>query len=82
MQVCVLAAGLALCYRCPIGIQLSTACLKGMSGRRLTLADFEEVDPDMCRSMRAIQAASAEELEAMGLTFETPQGTAFALQGV
>ena len=53
-----------------------------MTGRKVSLADFEHVEPEMYRTMRVIQAASTEEeLHAMDLTFETPQGTAFEHQG-
>ncbi|KAL0032905.1 hypothetical protein WJX77_005652 [Trebouxia sp. C0004] len=74
-------AGLAVCYRCPIGIRLSTACLKMMSGRPVSLEDFQEVDPQLYCTMCAIKSASEEELQAMDLTFESPNGEAFALQG-
>lgn len=75
-------AGLALCYRCPIGIKLSTACLKVMTGRKVSLADFEHVEPQVYRTIQAIQAASTEEeIQSMGLTFETPKGAAFEPQG-
>lgn len=73
-------AGLAICYRCPIGIRLSTACLKMMSGWPVSLDDFEEVDPELYRSLHAIQAASEEDLRAMDLTFESPSGTPFEKQ--
>ncbi len=73
--------GLAICYRCPIGIRLSKACLKMMSGRPVSLEDFQEVDPQLYCTMCAIKSASEEELHAMDLTFESPSGDAFALQG-
>ncbi|KAL0039317.1 hypothetical protein WJX79_003044 [Trebouxia sp. C0005] len=74
-------AGLAICYRCPIGIRLSRACLKMMTGRPVSLEDFQEVDPQLYCTMSAIKSASEEELQAMALTFESPDGDAFALQG-
>ena len=73
--------GLAICYRCPIGIRLSKACLKMMSGRPVSLEDFQEVDPQLYCTMCAIQSASEQDLQAMDLTFESPNGDAFALQG-
>ena len=52
-----------------------------MSGRPVSLEDFQEVDPQLYCTMCAIQSASEEELQAMSLTFESPNGDAFALQG-
>ncbi len=69
-----------MCYRCPIGIRLSKACLKMMSGRQLRLEDFQEVDPQLYTTLLTIQAASEDELKAMDLTFESPAGKPFKLQ--
>lgn len=51
-----------------------------MSGRPVSLDDFEEVDPELYRSLHAIQAASEEDLRAMDLTFESPSGNPFEKQ--
>ena len=53
-----------------------------MTGRKVSLADFEHVEPEMYKTMRAIETASTEEdIQTMDLTFETPKGTAFDYQG-
>ena len=69
-----------MCYRCPIGIRLSKACLKIMSDRPVTLDDYQEVDPHLYRTLRSIESASEEDLRAMDLTFESPAGGPFSTQ--
>ena len=51
-----------------------------MTGRPVSLDDFQEVDPQLYRTLRSIESASEEELQAMNLTFETPDGGAFDTQ--
>lgn len=72
-------AGLALCYRCPIGIRLSRCFLKMLTGREMQLSDYAQVDLQVWNGLQAIARASQQELRDMHLTFEPPDGTAFAL---
>ena len=51
-----------------------------MTGRPVSLDDFQEVDPQLYRTLRSIESASEEELQAMDLTFESPEGEAFHTQ--
>ena len=71
-------AGLALCYRCPIGIRLSRCFLKMLTCRETHLSDYAQVDLQVCNGLQAIACANQQELRDMQLTFEPPDGTAFA----
>ena len=51
--------------------------MKLLSGRQTELSDFEEVDPQVYASMKAIASATEAELHAMQLTFESPNGEPF-----
>ena len=51
-----------------------------MTGRPVSLDDFQEVDPQLYRTLRSIESASEEELQAMDLTFENPVGGPFSTQ--
>ena len=79
VMLCWLGVGLALCYRCPIGIRLSRCFLKMLTCRGPHPSDYAQVDPQVCYGLQAIAAASEQELRDMQLTFEPPNGTAFAL---
>ena len=72
-------AGLALCYRCPIGIRFSHCFLKMLTGREITSIDYLLVDSQVCKGLQVIGCATEQELRDMQLTFEPPSGTYFGI---
>lgn len=74
-----MCTGLALCYRCPIGIRLSRCFMKMLTGRVPFLSDYAQVDPQVCNGLRVIASASQQQLADMQLTFEPPDGSAFSI---
>ena len=47
--------------------------------RETHLPDYAQVDLQVCNGLQAIACADEQELRDMQLTFEPPNGTAFAL---
>lgn len=72
-----LNTGLALKYRCPLGVQLSCCFLTELSDRASNDAVYDQVDATVHQSIKAVTRASEEELQQMNLTFECPTGGAF-----
>lgn len=74
-----MCTGLALCYRCPIGIRLSRCFMKMLTGRVPLLSDYAQVDPQVCKGLHVIASATQQQLADMQLTFEPPDGSAFSI---
>ena len=62
-------AGLAMCYQCPLGLQLSSGFHKALRGWDPTLSDLRQFDEQLASSMDAILSASPSTLADMDLEY-------------
>jgi hypothetical protein len=63
-------AGLALHHRESLDVSWSAAFLKAVLGYPITIDDVASVDPEKCDNLCKMREYSAEDLQAIGLTFE------------